>query len=91
MKGMLKFYVTYHPAMLGLPAETAGVLYVANTQDNSLQWFDNLNREWNGSIYSYIDIIDDKDFKEVTDWDNGYISTNDAIKKFGGNKAAFQK
>lgn len=79
----LKFYVTFHPAMLGLPAETAGVLYVANTKDNSLHWFDNQNREWHGSIYGYSDIKSDEDFKEVKEWDNGYISTSAAMEEFG--------
>lgn len=73
----LKFYVAYHPD------EAPAMLYVANTKDNNLFWYDHKNGEWLKSIYGYSDIVDDKDFKEVEKWDDGYSSTADAIDKFG--------
>jgi len=75
-----EFFVSHHPAVLDLHAETAGTLYAGNISKNLLFWFDNDNREWHGSIYSYTDIINDTDFTKVDeDWDNGYISVFDAI------------
>lgn len=82
IKNILKFYVTHHPAILGLPADTEGTLHMANIKTNEVFWFDNINNEWHKSIYSYTEIAQYKGYKEVSSFYNGYISTRDALYKF---------
>lgn len=63
-----------------LPADSCGILYALYTPQNKAFWFDNYSLEWQGSIYPANVIINDPDFVKVDDnWDNGYISIDDAI------------
>lgn len=63
-----------------LPADICGILYALYTPQNKAFWFDNYNLEWQGSIYSAAEIINESDFEKVDDdWNNGYISIDDAI------------
>ena len=41
----VRYFVSYHPAECGLPAETAGVLDVINTLTGNVFWYDNDNSE----------------------------------------------
>lgn len=68
----IKFYITDEE-------ECEGTLFVANTKDNIVVWFDNLNREWQGSYFRYEDLKNDKNFREVEKFDNGYINTEDIL------------
>ena len=81
MQPQVKFYVSYHPAEWGLEEETAGVLYSALDEDR-VYWFDNPNYEWNRSLLRHSDIASDKEFKPVTYFDNGYVTTDDAVDYF---------
>ena len=80
----IRYLVSYHPAMCGLPADTAGCLDVVNTLTGNVFWYDNHNKEWHQSIYSaettlnLLNIEDDLiEYKEVDCFDNGYVNTED--------------
>lgn len=63
-----------------LPADSCGILYALYMPENKAFWYDNYNLEWQGSIYPASEIINDPDFKKVSDeWDNGYITVDEAI------------
>ena len=63
-----------------LPVDNCGILYALYLPQNTSFWYDNYNLEWQGSIYPASVIIDDPEFEEADDdWDNGYISVQDAI------------
>lgn len=69
----LKFYIAEEE-------ECEGTLFVANTNNNSVVWFDNLNREWQGSYFCYEDLKNNKNFfREVEKFDNGYINIEDIL------------
>lgn len=85
-KEFFKFYVAKHPACLGLPAETAGILYVGNIINENVYWFDNNNEEWHKSLYTHKNLINDPEFKPVKYFDNGYISSDDAVLYLINNK-----
>ena len=74
-----KFYVFREPELLELPPENAGTLYVGNTLNETTYWFDNDNYEWNQSLYAHSKIANDPEFKQVNHFDNGYVSSDDAI------------
>ncbi len=75
----IRYLVSYHPEMCGLPAETAGILDVVNTFTGNVFWFDNDNMEWHKSIYSAQSTIKEigTEYEEVDCFDNGYINTDD--------------
>jgi hypothetical protein len=75
----IRYLVSYHPAMYGLPAETAGVLDVVNELTGNAFWFDNDNFEWHKSIYSAKTTLEGlgDEYEEVDHFDNGYINTDD--------------
>ncbi len=75
----IRYLVSYHPAMMGLPAETAGTLDVVNTLSGNIFWFDNDNMEWHKSIYSSKSVIKNigTEYEEVESFDNGYVNTAD--------------
>ena len=75
----IRYLVSYHPAMCGLPAETAGVLDVVNTLTGNAFWFDNENEEWHKSIYSAKSTLAalGDEYIEVESFDNGYVNTDD--------------
>lgn len=63
-----------------LPADSCGILYALYNPQNKAFWFDNYSLEWHGSIYPASVIINEPDFVKVDDnWDNGYISIDEAI------------
>ena len=70
--------ISYHPKLLGLHEEDAGILYVVNILTGNAFWFDNDNLEWNASIYPAEVIIKDigVEFTEVESFDNGYVNTD---------------
>ncbi len=75
----IRYLVSYHPAMCGLPAETAGCLDVVNTLTGHVFWYDNLNGEWHQSIYCADTTLKEvgKEYTEVESFDNGYVNTDD--------------
>ena len=75
----IRYLVSYHPAMFGLPAETAGVLDVVNMLTGNVFWFDNDNLEWHQSIYAAQSTIREIgiEYEEVESFDNGYVNTDD--------------
>jgi len=78
----LKFFVAYHDAYeeLEMPAETAGMLYMADTETGYVKWYDNLNEEWHKCYSDYNDIKDSDEFVEVDDlWRNGCISVREVL------------
>ncbi|MBE5757711.1 MAG: hypothetical protein E7345_02115 [Clostridiales bacterium] len=79
-----RFYVTYQ---YELEDENEDIiydtLYALNMPKNICFWFDNETEEWKKSLYSAIDIILDKDFKEVSYWDNGIVNTDEALEPNG--------
>lgn len=81
MGNSVKFYVSYHPAEWGFEEETAGTLYSALSEE-LVYWFDNFNSEWNRSLLSHSSIREDKEFKLVDYFDNGYVTTDDALDYF---------
>ena len=84
----IRYLVSYHPAMCGLPAETAGILDVVNTITGNVFWYDNENLEWHKSIYSAQSTLDSigEEYEEVEYFDNGYINTDDLWE--GGARAS---
>ena len=63
-----------------LPADCCGILYALYIPENKTFWYDNYNLEWQSSIYPASEIINDPAYEEVSDnWDNGYITIDDAI------------
>lgn len=75
----IRYLISYHPAMCGLPAETAGCLDVVNTLTGNVFWYDNYNGEWHKSIYSAESTLKElsNEYKEVESFDNGYVNTDD--------------
>lgn len=75
----IRYLVSYHPAMYGLPADTAGTLDVVNTLSGNAFWFDNDNAEWHKSVYSAESTLEGlgTEYEEVESFSNGYISTSD--------------
>lgn len=75
----IRYLVSYHPAMYGLPADTAGTLDVVNTLSGNAFWFDNDNEEWHKSVYSAESTLEGlgTEYEEVESFSNGYISTSD--------------
>lgn len=75
----VRYFVSYHPAECGLPAETAGVLDVINTLTGNVFWYDNDNSEWHKSIYSAESVLKElgNEYEEVDEFDNGYVNTGD--------------
>ena len=68
----LKFY-------LADEEECKGTLFVVNTKNNSVVWFDNINQEWQGSYFCYNDIKNNPFFREVKKFDNGYVNIDDIL------------
>ena len=79
----IRYLVSYHPEMMGLPADTAGTLDVVNTLTGNVFWFDNDNSEWHKSIYSAKSTLENigKEYTEVESFNNGYINTNELWDK----------
>ena len=77
-----RFFETHHPAECGLEEDFAGTLYTGVIIDGSLYSFDNLNGEWNKSMFKLKDVLNDPDFKPVKYFDNGYVTTDDATYYF---------
>ena len=75
----IKYLVSYHPAMCGLPEDLAGTLDVVNMLTGNVFWFDNDNSEWHKSIYSAESTIKNIgiEYTEVDYFSNGYINTDD--------------
>ena len=85
----IRYLVSYHPAMYGLPADTAGCLDVVNTITGNVFWYDNYNEEWHKSIYSAettLSLLNIEDnviqYKEVESFNNGFVNTADLWNKF---------
>ena len=74
-----RFYVSRDQELLDLPAENAGTLYVGNIINEDVYWFDNDNSEWYRSLYPHSKISKDPEFTPVTRFDNGYVTSDDAI------------
>ena len=74
----------YHTAYeeWGIEEESAGMLYVVDTEADTVWWYDNSNSEWHKSLHKFKDIKNDKDFTEVKKWSNGHISVHEAENKF---------
>ena len=83
----IRYLVSYHPAMMGLPADTAGTLDVVNMLTGNVFWFDNDNEEWHKSIYSAKSVIKEigNEYTEVARFDNGYINTDDLWEQWTKN------
>lgn len=62
--------------------EDPHTLYVGIKRTGDLFWYDNINGEWCKSMWHIGHLLGDKHFKQVTKFDNGYISTDDAIQYF---------
>lgn len=77
-----KFYISTNFNDCG---DRYDVLYATNTLNGHLFWFDDLNGEWHGSLYSYQSIKNDPDFNETTKFDNGYINIDDALDPLANN------
>ena len=75
----IKYLVSYHPAMYGLPADTAGTLDVVNMLSGNVFWFDNDNEEWHKSVYSAKTTLEavGSEYEEVESFCNGYVNTAD--------------
>ena len=75
----IKYLVSYHPAMYGLPADTAGTLDVVNMLSGNAFWFDNDNEEWHKSVYSAKSTLEavGTEYEEVESFSNGYVNTAD--------------
>ena len=74
-----RFYVSREPDCKNLPIEKAGTLYVGNILNERVYWYDNECREWNRSLYPHSEIAKDPDFIPVKYFDNGYITSDDAM------------
>ena len=79
-----RFFVTEIPEDEEFQAET--ILYAVFLPDEAVFCYDNLNEEWNQSLISMQEILDNieynegMEFREVfDDWDNGSISVADAL------------
>ena len=75
----IRYLISYHPAMYGLPEDSAGTLDVVNELTGNVFWFDNDNSEWHKSIYSAKTTLEGlgDEYEEVDYFDNGYINTDD--------------
>ncbi len=78
-KDYFRFYVLREKELLDFPPENAGTLYVGNIINENIYWYDNYNEEWNRSLYLHSQIAQDPEFTQVQHFDNGYISSDDAI------------
>ena len=74
----VRYLVSYHPEMMGLPADTAGTLDVVNTLTGNVFWFDNEELEWHQSIYRADSVLKEigNEYIEVERFDNGYVNTD---------------
>jgi len=79
----IKYLVSYHPAICGLPEDCAGTLDVVNMLTGNVFWFDNENLEWHKSIYSSSSVLKfvGEEYEEVERFDNGYINTEELWDK----------
>ena len=89
-----RFFVTEIPEDEEFQAET--ILYAVFLPDEAVFCYDNLNEEWNQSLISMQEILDDieynegMEFREVFDgWDNGCISVSDALEQWLGNNSLY--
>ncbi len=75
-----KDYFRFYSSDFGeLLPEKAGSLYVGNILNESVWWYDNDAREWLKSLFNHKAIASDPEFVLVKEFDNGYITSIDAV------------